>query len=548
MKTSVRHHLLVLFVLTTTWLSTDSVVCTRNATYMVTFTAMWTARSHPKDYPSSYAHWSGLVGGSHNSQYTMWKPGNLSTKGMKKLAESGNKQTLLDEMEAQGNNVLDNLTLPVLWSGTGTRIGNLDVDGNHSLVCFAAMIVPSPDWFVGVHDLDLCNENTWIHSITVDLFPYDAGTNSGLSFVSPGPATNPQEPIYLLTGTNPNNSESSFYGYSTVPRMATLGFVLISPNESTTAATTSAVGTTTSAVVSVATTQRKPNSSTNQPNTTKMATQSKTSSSLSSMQSTEAAGLETTQIMPRQSQTPIPGGSVSAAPSQGCAGHAKYQVTYETLWTRNRFPKDFLPNAHFSGLVGGSHNDKYSMWKPGGMSTRGMEAMAESGKQLALLLEMIAEDDNMLEFLTLEGIGSGTGAQSRSLVVDRSHPLISLVSMIAPSPDWFVGVYGLDMCNQSIGWIPFHRVKLFPYDAGTDNGLIFTSPDYDTQPREPIHRLTNANPNNPSSSFYGDNPLPHIATLSFNLTDISSSAVPSTARTVTCLTAILITYTYNINF
>lgn len=184
------------------------------------------------------------------------------------------------------------------------------------------------------------------------------------------------------------------------------------------------------------------------------------------------------------------------------------------------------------------------MWEPSKTSTRGMEAMAESGKQLVLLIEMEEQGDNMLQYLAVGGIGSGTGKRSRSLSVDNAHRFISLVSMIAPSPDWFVGVRGLDMCDPSAGWKEFVRNDLFPYDAGTDSGLKFKSPDSDTQPREGIHRLTNTVPNNTASSFFGATEIPHIATLRFNLTSVGDSGVVhKAAATLTCLTAVLVTAT-----
>lgn len=43
---------------------------------------------------------------------------------------------------------------------------------------------PSPDWVVGVDSLNLCLKNcTWIENQIIDLFPYDAGTDSGISYM-----------------------------------------------------------------------------------------------------------------------------------------------------------------------------------------------------------------------------------------------------------------------------------------------------------------------------------------------------------------------------
>lgn len=63
--------------------------------------------------------------------------------------------------------------------------------------------MPSPDWFVGIDSLNLCEGNRWKEEVSVDLFPYDAGTDSGFTFSSPNFATIPQDTVtevssYLL--------------------------------------------------------------------------------------------------------------------------------------------------------------------------------------------------------------------------------------------------------------------------------------------------------------------------------------------------------------
>lgn len=50
---------------------------------------------------------------------------------------------------------------------------------------------------------------------------------------------------------------------------------------------------------------------------------------------------------------------------------------------------------------------------------------------------------------------------------------MSLVTMIGPSPDWFVGVSGYDLCTSNCTWMEEADFDLFPYDAGTDNGISY---------------------------------------------------------------------------
>lgn len=64
----------------------------------------------------------------------------------------------------------------------------------HQLSLMVKMI-PSPDWFVGVGSLNLCEGNHWKQDVTIDLQPYDAGTDSGFTFSSPNFPSSPAENI-----------------------------------------------------------------------------------------------------------------------------------------------------------------------------------------------------------------------------------------------------------------------------------------------------------------------------------------------------------------
>jgi len=54
-------------------------------------------------------------------------------------------------------------------------------------------------------------------------------------------------------------------------------------------------------------------------------------------------------------------------------------------------------------------------------------------------------------------------------------------------------------------------------DAGTDTGFTFTSPNWPSDPPQPISIITAQNPDHPASSFYYPEikHLPVIATLQF---------------------------------
>ena len=57
--------------------------------------------------------------------------------------------------------------------------------------------------------------------------------------------------------------------------------------------------------------------------------------------------------------------------------------------------------------------------------------------------------------------------------VDKRKHLLSMLSMLGPSPDWCVGVSALDLCLPNCTWAGDQTIELFPWDAGTDDGLTY---------------------------------------------------------------------------
>ena len=171
---------------------------------------------------------------------------------------------------------------------------------------------------------------------------------------------------------------------------------------------------------------------------------------------------------------------------------AEYRVTFTPTWTAATHPTNFPSNPHFSDLVGATHNEEIHIWELGALASDGIEQMAETGGTLRLgveIEELIADGTAHSE---LTGGGLGTSRPSGTLDFDvvPSHPHVTLVSMLAPSPDWFVGVSGLSLLDEDGAWKESETVMLLLYDAGTDDGATFTSGNADSDPAQPISRLT----------------------------------------------------------
>ncbi len=63
--------------------------------------------------------------------------------------------------------------------------------------------------------------------------------------------------------------------------------------------------------------------------------------------------------------------------------------------------------------------------------------------------------------------------------------------MIAPSPDWFIGVSGANLLEND-QWVSSKEVSPGTYDSGTDSGATFTSANQATSPATPVSIITSA--------------------------------------------------------
>lgn len=174
---------------------------------------------------------------------------------------------------------------------------------------------------------------------------------------------------------------------------------------------------------------------------------------------------------------------------------AVYRVVFNATWSATTHPTDFPPGPHFSPLIGAVHNDSVSFWTSGEIASAGMEQMAETGGTSILTREIRAHiPGHALSVVNGRGIGSPASTTINSVRVSLDYPRITLVTMIAPSPDWFVGVAGRSMQDEFGQWVDELEVVLYPYDSGTDDGPSYRSPNADSSPKQPIRSLRGISP------------------------------------------------------
>ena len=168
---------------------------------------------------------------------------------------------------------------------------------------------------------------------------------------------------------------------------------------------------------------------------------------------------------------------------------ATYTVTFQGNWNAQSTPPGAPPGAHFTTLIGAVHNSQKTFWRPGGMATPGVERVAEFGATSGFSNELAAAGNNVKTIIRW-GIGGGGGATvTRTVEFSKNHPLFTILSMLGPSPDWFVGLSSYSLLDGNGNWRPSHSVDLFAYDAGTEDGTEWSLNNPDTNPQGVISSL-----------------------------------------------------------
>ena len=188
---------------------------------------------------------------------------------------------------------------------------------------------------------------------------------------------------------------------------------------------------------------------------------------------------------------------------------ARYRVTFDATWSAATHPTDFPSNPHFSGLIGATHNAGIEFWAPGAEASDGIQLVAEQGNKSDFQTEIgVAIADGTAEF-ELSGGGITTSPDVVTLEFDASldNSLVTLVSMLAPSPDWFVGIHGVSLLENG-NWSDGFAIDLAAYDAGTDDGTTFTSPNAPSAAGGVITRIV-------SGVLATDGTVPPLGTFAF---------------------------------
>ena len=207
-----------------------------------------------------------------------------------------------------------------------------------------------------------------------------------------------------------------------------------------------------------------------------------------------AIGLSNEPVANETPETALPNmwlNPTKSDPVASVRSEATYTVTFQGAWNTTVTAGGVPSGGHFTTLIGGVHNAEVTFLKEGGMATAGVEIMAELGGTGTLTNEVRAAEPNALSVLQGSAGNIGpTGSSTINMVtLTTDHPRVTLLSMVAPSPDWFVGVSGLSLLDAGADWLPSQTVNLYPWDAGTEEGTEFSLTNSATSPQEIITSL-----------------------------------------------------------
>ena len=184
----------------------------------------------------------------------------------------------------------------------------------------------------------------------------------------------------------------------------------------------------------------------------------------------------------------------AAAPAEAAmqlAGPARYRVEFTPLWTKDNFPFEYpdtslIHKPHFSGLIGTAHDASFHLFQDGQMPSPGLERLSEMGKHDPLDAEINAAiaAGHALALTESDALKDFSQTATAEVAVDDTHPMVSLVAMIAPSPDWFAAVSDVNLMENG-AWVTSKTVDAEAWDSGGDDGATYLADDKDNNPKKP---------------------------------------------------------------
>lgn len=166
-----------------------------------------------------------------------------------------------------------------------------------------------------------------------------------------------------------------------------------------------------------------------------------------------------------------------------------YTLTIDYLFVRSKDPSAPL-SSHLSPITAFSHSRRFSSFVPYGYATPGVKLVAETGDNSVLQRELRSP---LVKTVRTTATAHFDGDPiSLEIPVGCNNPFISILSMIAPSPDWIIALFPTDMRGPDGKFLPSLAGDMLAWDAGTDAGATLTAVDKVSNPVQNIAPLVGA--------------------------------------------------------
>jgi len=122
-----------------------------------------------------------------------------------------------------------------------------------------------------------------------------------------------------------------------------------------------------------------------------------------------------------------------------------------------------MATSHFTPLLVAAHPSTAHIFIPGMPASVALQAMAEGGDISGLVTELTSDSANLVENPAGGLLAAGENAVA-TLTTDTNNDVLSIVAMILPSNDGFIGLHNWKIPTQP----GVYRVNLDAYDSGTE--------------------------------------------------------------------------------
>ncbi len=172
----------------------DSIVIALDAqktyTFEIEIEGLWTAQMHPVDFPEN-AGFSPFIGVAHQGNNALFAYHQQAETTFANYVETGNTVGMEQKLKQDATaGRIGGYGISESMPSDSTVTFEIQTKGRYNLLSLAGRVNPSPDWFVGVSNINLHGLGYGVGSqlrYFVEL--YDAGTKGGTTYTDTGAST-----------------------------------------------------------------------------------------------------------------------------------------------------------------------------------------------------------------------------------------------------------------------------------------------------------------------------------------------------------------------